>query len=66
MKGPLTLDLVRDAAARALANGHDLRTWTPHRAAQDLVLYDSDFEGADYTQVVSLVRQWQREGRAHG
>ncbi|EJN15719.1 hypothetical protein PMI42_00737 [Bradyrhizobium sp. YR681] len=58
-----TVAMVADAAARALANGHDLKTWTPHRIAHDLMRYDADFEGCDYTLLVSAAQLWKR-GRA--
>jgi hypothetical protein len=55
-----TVAMVADAAARALENGHDLRDYTPHKAAYDLMSYDFDFVDADYTSLVAAVREWQR------
>lgn len=55
-----TTQMIADAAARALANGHDLKTWTAHRIAHDLMRYDSDFEGCDYTRLVSVAQLWKR------
>ncbi|MFK4622541.1 hypothetical protein [Bradyrhizobium diazoefficiens] len=56
-----TTQMIAEAAARALANGHDdLKTWTSHRIAHDLMRYDADFEGCDYTQLVSVAQLWKR------
>ncbi|MHC2666553.1 hypothetical protein ACMA5K_24290 [Bradyrhizobium diazoefficiens] len=55
-----TTQMIADAAARALANGHDLKTWTAHRIAHDLMQYDADFEGCDYTRLVSVAQLWKR------
>ncbi|WP_441268703.1 hypothetical protein AB7G19_30095 [Bradyrhizobium sp. 215_C5_N1_1] len=52
--------MIEAAAARALANGHDLKTWTAHRIAHDLMRYDADFEGCDYTQLVSVAQLWRK------
>lgn len=56
----ITIAMIEDAAKRALANGFDLRNYTPHYVARDLISYDADFERADYTLLVSKVRQWQK------
>ncbi|MDI3559593.1 hypothetical protein [Bradyrhizobium sp. Arg816] len=55
-----TVKMIESAAARALANGHDLKTWTAHRIAHDLMRYDADFEGCDYTQLVSVAQLWRK------
>jgi hypothetical protein len=55
-----TVEMVASAAARALDNGHDLKTWTAHRIAHDLMRYDVDFERCDYTLLVSAAQLWKR------
>lgn len=55
-----TVKMIEAAAARALANGHDLKTWTAHRIAHDLMRYDADFERCDYTQLVSVAQLWRK------
>ncbi|MCA1458062.1 hypothetical protein I6F35_33555 [Bradyrhizobium sp. BRP22] len=57
---PATTAMVTEAAQRLLAQGEDLTRRTIHYAAQYLLLYDRAFAGCDYTQLVSIVRLWQR------
>jgi len=47
------------AAARQLAGGFDLRAYTPHKIAHELMCWDQMFEDADYTQLVVAVTNWQ-------
>lgn len=54
----ITVDMVASAAARASAQGEDLRRRTPHYIAQHLVVWDVECRGLDYTGAVSAAQRW--------
>lgn len=54
----ITVDMVAAAAARAKAQGEDLKRRTPHYIAQHLVVWDGECRGLDYTGAVSAARLW--------
>lgn len=54
----VTVDMVAAAAARAEAQGEDLRCRTPHYIAQHLTVYDRECRGCDYTAAVSAAQLW--------
>ncbi|BCA04171.1 hypothetical protein [Bradyrhizobium diazoefficiens] len=54
----VTVEMVAAAAARAEAQGEDLKRRTPHYVAQHLVVWDPECRGRDYTAAVSAARLW--------
>jgi hypothetical protein len=55
-----TIDL---AAARHLADGFNFRAYTPHKIAHELMRWDGEFKGAEYTELVAAVTLWQSSSR---
>lgn len=58
MTPSVTVEMVAAAAARAEAQGHDLKRHTPHYVAQHLTVFDPETRGCDYTAALSAARLW--------
>jgi hypothetical protein len=51
-------DRVFESLDNAVANGFDVRSWTPEFLTDDLTMCDADLERCDPTAVRSAVEEW--------
>lgn len=56
----VTIAMLDDINARHLEYGFDMRSYTAHKVARELMLWDEAFKSADYTQLVAAITEWQK------
>jgi hypothetical protein len=54
-----TKAMLDDADDRHRGQGINLRLYTAHKTAHDLMRWDETFKDVDYTQLVQAIMEWQ-------